>query len=173
MWINVNTGGTFTLHADIRYELWKEGQEAPGVLTDEYLATVGYMPVTQIRPTYNPITQGLSAQPCISNNGVWEQHFVVYDLDPAIAANNQSIIDAQARARWQTVSPRQIRQALTRAGLRTQVETAVAAGDQDLKDWWEFATSVERQNEHVVAMGAALGQTTEQMDQLFQLAATL
>lgn len=72
-----------------------------------------------------------------------------------------------------SVSPRQIRQALTRANLRTQVETAVAAGDQDLKDWWEFATSVERQNEHVIAMGTALGQTTEQLDQLFQLASTL
>lgn len=173
MWINVNTGGTFVLHADIRYELWKEGQEAPGVLTDEYLATVGYMPVKKIPVAYDPITQGVSAQPPISNNGVWEQHFVAYDLDPATVANNRNIIEVAERARWQTVSPRQIRQALTRAGLRAQVEAAVAAGDQDLKDWWEFATSVERQNEHVIAMGTALGQTTEQLDQLFQLAASL
>lgn len=88
MWINVNTGGTFVLHADIRYELWKQGTELPGVLTDEVIAPHGYMPVTQVKPTYNPITHGLSAQPCISNNGVWEQHFVPYALDPAIVANN-------------------------------------------------------------------------------------
>lgn len=71
------------------------------------------------------------------------------------------------------LSPRQIRQALTRAGLRTQVETVVAAGDQDLKDWWEFATSFERSHPMVVAMGQQLGQTAQQMDELWALGATL
>lgn len=72
-----------------------------------------------------------------------------------------------------SVSPRQIRQALTRANLRTQVESAVASGDQDLKDWWEFATSFERSNIHVVEMGQALGVSLAQLDDLFILAASL
>ena len=38
-----------------------------------------------------------------------------------------------------SISPRQIRQALTHANLRASVEATVLAGDQDLKDWWEFA----------------------------------
>ena len=71
------------------------------------------------------------------------------------------------------VSPRQIRQALTRANLRTTVEAAIAAGDQDTKDWWEFATQFERQHPMVVAMGKSLKQTDAQLDQLWQLAATL
>ena len=71
------------------------------------------------------------------------------------------------------VSPRQIRQALSRAGLRTAVETAIAAGDQDGKDWWEFATQFERLHPTVVAMGQALGQTDAQMDALWELAASL
>ena len=71
------------------------------------------------------------------------------------------------------VSPRQIRMALTRVGLRAQVESAVAAGDQDLKDWWEFATTFERENVQVAAMGGALNQSAEQLDALWQLAATL
>lgn len=71
------------------------------------------------------------------------------------------------------VSPRQIRMALTRAGLRAQVEAAVASGDQDLKDWWEFATAFERTNAQVAAMGQALGQSEAQLDALWQLAATL
>ena len=71
------------------------------------------------------------------------------------------------------VSPRQIRQALTRAGLRTAVETAVAAGDQDLKDWWEFSTTFERLNPQVTAMGAALGVSDTQLDDLWTLASTL
>ena len=71
------------------------------------------------------------------------------------------------------ISPRQIRQALTRAGLRTAVEAAVAAGDQDLKDWYEFSTAFERLNPQVTAMGAALGQTSEQLDALWALGASL
>ena len=71
------------------------------------------------------------------------------------------------------VSPRQIRQALTRAGLRTSVEAAVAAGDQDLKDWWEFSTTFERLNPQVTAMGAALGVSDTQLDDLWTLASTL
>lgn len=71
------------------------------------------------------------------------------------------------------VSPRQIRQALTRAGLRSQVESAISAGDQDTKDWYEFATEFDRSNPRVVAMGVALGVSTQQLDDLWKLAATL
>ncbi len=71
------------------------------------------------------------------------------------------------------VSPRQIRQALTAVGLRAGVESAVAAGTQDLKDWWEFATAFEENHPMVVAMGQQLGQTSEQIHQLFQLASSL
>ena len=70
-------------------------------------------------------------------------------------------------------SPRQIRQALTASGLRTAVESAVAAGSQDLKDWWEFSTTIERNHPEVIAMGSALGQTPEQLDALFTSGATL
>jgi hypothetical protein len=71
------------------------------------------------------------------------------------------------------ISPRQIRMALTRADLRTYVEAAVFAGDQDLKDWWEFSTSFERLNPQVIAMGEALGKTSEELDNLWLLGATL
>lgn len=178
MWININTGGTFVLHADIRYELWKEGQEAPGVLTDEYLATVGYMPVKKIPVSYDPITQGVSAQPPISNEGVWEQHFVTYDLDPATIANNQNIIEAQSRAQWQSVSPAQFREAMidTPHGegvLFDAVEAIVATLERKKQLKWEFATTVLRSNPDVIAINAALGRTETQLDELFQLAASL
>lgn len=73
----------------------------------------------------------------------------------------------------ETVSPRQIRQALTRAGLRASVEAAVAAGDQDTKDWYEFATVFERNNHVVAALGQALSVSDTQLDDLWRLAATL
>lgn len=71
------------------------------------------------------------------------------------------------------ISPRQIRQALTRAGLRTAVEAAVAAGNQDLKDWYEFSTVFERLNPQVVAMGEALSVSSASLDELWALGASL
>lgn len=71
------------------------------------------------------------------------------------------------------LTPRQIRMALTRAGLRVQVEAAIALGDQDLKDWWEFSQTFERSHQEVQVMASALGQTAEQVDALWALGATL
>ena len=71
------------------------------------------------------------------------------------------------------VSARQIRQALTLANLRDQVEAAVATGDQDLKDWWGYSNDFERLNPQVTAMGTALAQTDKQLDDLWILGATL
>lgn len=71
------------------------------------------------------------------------------------------------------VSPRQIRQALSAAGLRTQIETAVAASDQDTKDWWEFATTFERAHPMVIGMATGLGVTSTELDELFILAGSL
>lgn len=73
----------------------------------------------------------------------------------------------------QSVSPRQIRQALTRAGLRASVEAAVAAGDQDTQDWYNFSNPFERSNPVVSAMGASLGVSDAQLDNLWILADTL
>lgn len=88
MWINTTTLGEFTLHADIRYELWKAGKEAPGVLTDEYLASVGYQVLMPVRPAYDPITQYLAPRTGALVNGVWTKNYDVLALDPAIVANN-------------------------------------------------------------------------------------
>lgn len=71
------------------------------------------------------------------------------------------------------ISPRQIRQALTRAGLRAAVEAAVTAGDQDLKEWYEFSTAFERNNAQVIAMGEALSVSPASLDDLWTLRAQL
>lgn len=71
------------------------------------------------------------------------------------------------------VSPRQIRQALTRAELRNVVEVAVLNGSQDLKDWWEFATVFEEGHPEVINLCAALGKSDEERRALFVLAASL
>lgn len=73
----------------------------------------------------------------------------------------------------ESVSPRQIRQALTRAGLRSSVEAAVAAGDADTIDWWDYATSFERNHVKVIAMGEALNVSSQALDDLWVLAGSL
>lgn len=73
----------------------------------------------------------------------------------------------------QQVTPRQIRQALTRAGLRDAVEYAVSQSSQDVKDWWEYSTVFERQNPQVIGMAAALGVADSQVDDLWRLGDTL
>jgi len=72
-----------------------------------------------------------------------------------------------------TVSPRQIRLALNQLGLRATVEQAVASGSQDLRDWWEYALDIERNNALVIGMAGQLGITEQQIDELFRLAAAL
>jgi hypothetical protein len=78
-------------------------------------------------------------------------------------------------ARWEnlTASPWQIRKALNQTGLRNSIEAAVAAGDQTVKDAWQYATEFRRDNPLVSQMGAALGKTEADLDDLFALAKSL
>lgn len=73
----------------------------------------------------------------------------------------------------QSVSPRQIRQAMTKVGMRAAVEGAVAAADQDTRDWYEFATEFRRDSPVVAMLAATLGVTDSQLDALWMLAGTL
>lgn len=71
------------------------------------------------------------------------------------------------------VSPWQIRKALNALGLRDSVEAAVAAGDQTVKDAWQYATEVRRDNPLVNGVATALGKTEAEIDELFLLAVAL
>lgn len=73
----------------------------------------------------------------------------------------------------QYISPRQIRQSLNHFNLRTQVEAVVASGDQDLKDWWEFATSFDREHPLVLDMSNVLNITNEQLDEIWIYGASI
>jgi hypothetical protein len=96
MWINTTTRGEFVLHSDIRHELWKSDIEAPGVLTDEYLDSVGYARLVQVVPDHDEITQGLTPRPGELVNGVWEKHYDVEALDPAIMWNKWDKVSAMS-----------------------------------------------------------------------------
>lgn len=67
----------------------------------------------------------------------------------------------------------QIRLQLNKQGLRTQVETAIANGSQDLKDKWQYGNVFSSTDSDIQAMATSLGLTQEQLDTLFTEAATL
>jgi len=71
------------------------------------------------------------------------------------------------------VTPSQFRRALTAAGLRATVEATIAAADQDTKDLWQFANTVERSNVPLNQMATALNVTSEQLDAIFIAASKL
>lgn len=71
------------------------------------------------------------------------------------------------------LTARQIRLALTAAGLRDAVEAAVSAGGRDLRDWWEYSATYERYHPLVADMCARLGITPDQADAVWRLGGTL
>lgn len=71
----------------------------------------------------------------------------------------------------QVVTPLQARRAINAAGLRTAIEAAVAAADQNTKDAWEYATEIRRDNALIATMAAALNLTETDIDNLFIAAA--
>ena len=129
------------------------------------------------KPSINEITQKVVKAPPALVDGIWTQQWQVIEIyatqaevDAAIAADVEV---KRVAAVPTTVSPRQIRQALSRAGLRTAVEAAVAVGDQDTKDWYEFATEFHRASPVVAALSVALNVDGEALDGLWTLAASL
>jgi hypothetical protein len=72
-----------------------------------------------------------------------------------------------------SVSDLQFRLALNASGLREQAEAYIATASQDVKDWWDRATRIDRDNPMLAAAVTAIGKTPADRDALFTLAATL
>lgn len=166
MYINSLTAAYPVTESMIRAEYPNTSFSVPFVAPDPYRF------VFPAPAQYDPITQtAVEIAPVLTSKGHYEQAWFV-------TGKTEEVIAAEAEAKRITaiplsVSPRQIRQALSRAGLRAAVEAGVAAGDQDTKDWYEFATAFERSNQHVIDMGVALGVTERQLDDLWTLAGSL
>lgn len=164
MWIHEETLVVAKDYADIRR---MSTYAYPEDITDSMLQETGWVPVMQTSWGYDRLTERAIGLDPVCIEGTWTQQWDTIKLtDSEIEANRIASIPF-------SVSPRQIRQALTRVLLREPVEAAIAASDQDTKDWWERSTSFERQHLKVIQMGLALNQSTLQMDDLFILAGSL
>jgi hypothetical protein len=72
-----------------------------------------------------------------------------------------------------SLSAWQVRKVLTDAGLRDEIEAAVALADQNTRDAWAYAGEFRRDSRVLNAMAVSLGMTDAQLDELFELGATL
>ncbi|WP_316202970.1 MULTISPECIES: hypothetical protein [unclassified Bradyrhizobium] len=72
-----------------------------------------------------------------------------------------------------TVTPRQIRLAMSAIGVRQQVEDYVKAAPLDVQDSWDYSTQFVSTDPMVVGCMTALGKTSADLDALFRLAMTL
>lgn len=126
-------------------------------LPAEDLARLGLFRIQYVSPpACDPAEEALMTNPVLKD-GVWSTGWLVRKKPLVLPP----------------VTPRQIRQALTRLGLRDQVEAAVAAADRDVHDWWEFSASFERSHPQVLQVADQLGQSSDQIDALWLLAADL
>lgn len=74
----------------------------------------------------------------------------------------------------QVVSMRQARLALLQLSLLNTIEDAITNGtDEAMKIEWEYATEVRRDWDSLISLSETLGMTSDQLDDLFQLASTL
>lgn len=149
------------------YSLSKLRQDNPNVSfpkqpSDALLASYGVYPVVQgDRPANDIVSLG----PIVDVNGVWTQTYTGRDL--TVEEKRQNMV----------VTMRQARLALHQAGKLSLVDDAIALIPEPDKSLisieWEYASTVERTSPWMSTMGAALGLSDDELDQLFETARTL
>ena len=134
----------------------------PNNPSDALLASYNVYPVVDAsKPDNDIVTLG----PIVEVNGVWTQTYTGRDLT------------AEEKRQSMKVTMRQARLALLTINKLSLVHDAIALMPEPDKSQieveWEYASTVERTSPWVATMGAALGLTDEELDQLFVSAAAL
>jgi len=134
----------------------------PAVVSDETLAEYNVYPLNHDSQTvFDLVERG----PIEERNGEWWQTYTGRDKTPE---EKRSIM---------AVTMRQARLALAQQGLLQTVEDAIALIPEPDRAMvmieWEYSATVERSSQWVATLAPALSLNDEQMDDLFELAATL
>jgi len=145
--------------------------------SEESLAEYNVFPLNyDPQPDFDIIEPGLIEQR-IGGEGVDEEGNPVpgfYGWWQAWTGRNKTPEELRPRM---IVTMRQARLALNQTGHLANVETAIATMDEPDKTTvgieWEYASTVERLSPWVAALAPALSLTDEELDALFDLAATL
>jgi len=72
-----------------------------------------------------------------------------------------------------SVTPLQIRRALRQTGLLDEVQSFIESSSVEVREAWEYAIQIDRNNELIIGAANAIGVSEQEVDNLFRLAATL
>ena len=176
-WIKVEDGNAVKypyLYSDLKKD--NPNTSFPkGIINDPAtLAEYGVFNVTLTSPpSYEVATQKVASRPMPELvNGTW---MIVWDIT-ALTQEEQEAALSKKRS-LMIVTPRQAKQALRQSGLYNQVKQYINTLQGDAKDEaeieWNDATEFQRASGFLISMATALGLTEQQVDDLFDLAATL
>jgi hypothetical protein len=98
----------------------------------------------------------------VGDASTFPHNFAGWDRTPATFDPLQTLI----------ITPRQARLALLQTGLLQAVEDIVATQPLSVRIQWDYAIDIRRYDPLVCSLLAALGQTEEQINSLFELAIT-
>ena len=134
----------------------------PKFPSNDILASYNVYPVVDAsKPDNDIVTQG----PIVEIDGIWTQTYTGRDLT------------AEEKRQSMKVTMRQARLALHQAGKLSLVDDAINVTPEPDKSLisieWEYASTVDRMSPWVSTMGAALGLSDDELDQLFETARTL
>ena len=132
---------------------------------DDLLGTVESDLITQLTATNESVISLTNER-----DGAIE---VIASLQSRVAELQKQIDELTAKPTTPTITARQGKLSLLRAGLLDSVKTAVAKADESVQIYWTESTEWHRDDKVLVGMATQLGLTNEQLDSLFAQAATL
>jgi hypothetical protein len=108
-------------------------------------------------------------------NNQWEpseNDIIRHSHEPSVSGGDPASSETLAVSSSYEVSPLQVRKALNQKGLRGAVEAAVASASVEVRDAWEYATAVRRDDPLLASMSQQLGLDDSALDELFTLASS-
>lgn len=117
------------------------------------------------QPSYDPMTQNLNMVNPIKQGGVWTQQWTVTPATPAEQAERLATWRANA-----SCTPLQGKIELNNEGLLTEAEQIVAASDKNTQLAWANAITWLRTSPMIESLGAQMGLTPNDLDNLFRQA---
>jgi hypothetical protein len=131
----------------------------PTTLTEELLKKFNIFLAKGETPEIDHTLQMIEEESPEFNGDYWERKWKIEDR-PLEGLNSI------AKYIPSVISPRQARLILLQAELLDDVE-AMLTTNREMQIWWEYSLEIERNSEHIINAGLALGLTDEQLDNLF------
>ena len=165
MWVRKSDKKIYYTHSEIRAAFPEIS--FPEILNEESIEFAGLAEIKIMpSPQYDPATHKVVENSPRIVDGEWVKDWDVVELTETEKAEYKKSLVPDS------VTTRKGRIALHRAGLLSQVDTAILAiPDESIrteaKIEWEYAQTIDRDSPFTLLLGNALGLTEDQLDDLF------